>query len=152
MTSDISAPRERAACIILDRGRVLLMHRRRHGDEYFVVPGGGVEPGESPEEACLRELAEETSLAATHVTLVRTETTGADCTHYFLVEDPSGQVRLGGPEAARHRPDNSYQFRWVDLEAMGTIPLRPASAAAVITHAAHLATITPDVRWYEQRG
>ncbi len=49
-----------AACVIFDeRGRVLLIKenydRRRWG-----LPGGAVEPGESPEEAVVREVLEET--------------------------------------------------------------------------------------------
>ncbi len=52
----------RAAAIILKEAKILLIHRFFNGKEYYVFPGGGVESGETPEEAAIREMKEETSL------------------------------------------------------------------------------------------
>ena len=54
--------RNRAAAIIVKDGKILLMHRTRNGQEFYVFPGGGVEEGETNEEACAREISEETTL------------------------------------------------------------------------------------------
>ena len=53
-------PRLRAALIALDdHGRILLLkHVRPHG-QYWVLPGGGVDAGESVESALEREISEE---------------------------------------------------------------------------------------------
>lgn len=56
------------------------------------MPQGGVDKGETPEEAALRELHEETGLSPHHIELVR-ET--ADWVLYDLPEDKIG-VLLGG--------------------------------------------------------
>jgi 8-oxo-dGTP diphosphatase len=56
-----------AGCLIRDGGRILLL-RRRKGDcmeGLYELPSGGVEPGESVEEAALRETLEESGLAVT---------------------------------------------------------------------------------------
>lgn len=47
-----------------DAGRVLLARQPdgRRGWSRWLLPGGGVEPGEHPEEAVLREVVEETGL------------------------------------------------------------------------------------------
>lgn len=45
-----------------DRSKVLLIKRR--DISIWVLPGGGVDPGESPEEAIVREILEETGLNA----------------------------------------------------------------------------------------
>ncbi|MBS0654846.1 MAG: NUDIX hydrolase [Verrucomicrobia bacterium] len=46
-----------------DRKKVLLIKRR--DVPLWVLPGGGIDPGESPEEATLREVFEETGLKVT---------------------------------------------------------------------------------------
>ncbi|WP_327294993.1 NUDIX hydrolase [Streptomyces sp. NBC_01197] len=60
--------REVARVILLDPAdRVLLMHGFEPADPartWWFTPGGGVEPGETHEEAALRELREETGIDA----------------------------------------------------------------------------------------
>ena len=54
-----------ACCAIFDtEGRILLV-RHDYGRRNWELPGGGAEPGESPDETALRELREETGLDAT---------------------------------------------------------------------------------------
>ena len=48
--------------VVTATGRVALIERRRQGLHYWAVPGGGIEPGESPEEAARREVHEELGL------------------------------------------------------------------------------------------
>lgn len=51
-----------AACVIVDeKDRVLLVHHT-YGRLNWEVPGGAAEPGETPDEAAIRELFEETGL------------------------------------------------------------------------------------------
>lgn len=58
--------REFASVALVDpRGWVLMQERDEHAPvdpDRWCFPGGGVEPGESPEEAAYRELAEETGV------------------------------------------------------------------------------------------
>ncbi len=60
------APTERpaiAAAVIVADGRVLLVRRRvAEGELSWQFPAGEVEPGETPEDAAVREAAEETGL------------------------------------------------------------------------------------------
>lgn len=52
-----------AAAIIVDGGRVLMIRRRvAEGELSWAFPGGGVEDGETVEDAAVRETAEETGL------------------------------------------------------------------------------------------
>ena len=86
--------RARAACIVVDRANanVLLMHRSRAGQQYYVVPGGGIEPGETAQQACLRELAEETSLRATRTRLILSDDHDGARTDYFLIRIPTDNL------------------------------------------------------------
>ena len=54
---------------ILDDGRVVLIRQYRHSVQRVLweLPAGGIEPGEAPEAAALRECEEETKLAPSHV-------------------------------------------------------------------------------------
>lgn len=52
----------RAAAIIIRNNKILLIHRRETGKEYWVFPGGGVKEGETTKDAAARELKEETSI------------------------------------------------------------------------------------------
>lgn len=50
--------REAARAVIVENGKILLSHETRIGQ--WTTPGGGAEEGESPEQCCIRETAEET--------------------------------------------------------------------------------------------
>lgn len=49
----------RAQFIIYRDGKILMARHRVGQEEYPCLPGGGIEPGEIPEETVLRELGEE---------------------------------------------------------------------------------------------
>ncbi|MGW1135623.1 NUDIX hydrolase [Streptomyces griseoluteus] len=52
-----------SAAIICDGDRVLMVRRRvKEGELSWQFPAGGIEPGETPEEAAVRETLEETGL------------------------------------------------------------------------------------------
>jgi ADP-ribose pyrophosphatase YjhB (NUDIX family) len=52
-------PRIRVSVILRWKGRMLLCRHEKPGKEYWLLPGGGVNSGESLVEALHRELAEE---------------------------------------------------------------------------------------------
>ena len=49
--------RPSARCIAIEDGRVAMVHSLKY--DYYKFPGGGIEPGEEPMDALLRETAEE---------------------------------------------------------------------------------------------
>jgi ADP-ribose pyrophosphatase YjhB (NUDIX family) len=55
-------PRIRVAALIRWQNRVLLCRQEKPGKEYWLLPGGGVEGGETLDEALRRELGEELGL------------------------------------------------------------------------------------------
>ncbi len=57
-----------ASSIIFDESRKKILLTKRTDNGRWCLPGGGMDPGESVEEACVREAYEETGL---HVTVTR---------------------------------------------------------------------------------
>ena len=68
--------REGADALILDpAGRVLLV--RRADDRRWAMPGGWVDPGETPAQAAVREVFEETGLVVVDPRLLHISTGGS---------------------------------------------------------------------------
>ena len=55
-------PRIRVSALLLWRDRILLCRHEKPGKEYWLLPGGGVNSGESLVDALRRELSEEVGL------------------------------------------------------------------------------------------
>jgi len=95
-------------CVALDRkGRVLLIRRR--GPPFqgrYALPGGFVDVGESVEDACRRELIEETGVAARRLELVGVysdparDPRGHTCSVAFLTRIGAATARAGDDAAA----------------------------------------------------
>jgi 8-oxo-dGTP diphosphatase len=91
-------------CAAIVRDAAILMVRHAHdGRDYWTLPGGGVQPGETPEQAVIRELDEECCVVGT-VGARLYEVDARDGTEVcFSVEIPSGATpQLGcDPELPR---------------------------------------------------
>jgi len=87
--------------IIVSDGRVLMVRRRqREGKLSWAFPGGGIEAGETAEQAAVREAAEETALEVKAVRVLGQRIhpdTGADMT-YVACEPVAGEARVEDDE------------------------------------------------------
>ncbi|MEJ3405662.1 NUDIX hydrolase [Rathayibacter sp. YIM 133350] len=50
--------------VIIRDGQILLSHWNEHGRNGWTLPGGGIDPGEHPADAAVREIHEETGYSA----------------------------------------------------------------------------------------
>jgi len=128
-------PKERAVCVCFDGPRVLLMRRLKEGRRYTVLPGGGIEPGETPAQAAVRELAEETGLVATVTGELATVDHDDRRAHYLLMEALPGEPTLAGPEAVAETEDNRYWPGWVPVSELADEPLLPEEAKEIVLRA-----------------
>jgi len=118
--------RKRATLFVVNTidDKILMIHRKRDGEEYYIVPGGGVEDGETVEEAAYREADEETGLEIELGELLwkRPFSTprqyGANIEqieYAYLITQFSGTPVLTGPEFHRQSETNQYSLQWVPL-------------------------------------
>ena len=120
--------RERAAAIIIENGALLVIHRIKNGREYYILPGGGIESGETVEAACLREMKEETGLQVIQLYPVFAYNNHGNSETYFRVQVVTGKPILGKPEADQHSPEDQYLLEWVTYDQLSKINLLPDAA------------------------
>lgn len=87
--------KESVSCIIFDEQREKVLLIKRRDIPVWVLPGGGIEIGETPEKAAIRETNEETGLCVKiqrKVALYRKANWFTRDTHYFECIPYSGKL------------------------------------------------------------
>ncbi|MBV6452760.1 MAG: RNA pyrophosphohydrolase [Anaerolineales bacterium] len=115
--------RTRAGIVLIEDDKVALIERHRAGLDYFVFPGGGVDAGETPEQAAVREAMEE--LGGEVAVKKKVAEIHFDTSHqiYFLVERVSGEFGTGtGEEMMDANPNDPeegiYIPVWMPIEEL----------------------------------
>lgn len=119
-----------ARAIIIEGDKILVMHRNKYGSEYFTLVGGRLADNESPEQALVREIQEETGLQITHAQLVFTEDHPEPYNYQYIylcqvaphgdvaIQDYSEEGQMNRLEANMHRPV------WAEIQSFGKLPFR----------------------------
>jgi acetyl-CoA carboxylase carboxyl transferase subunit beta len=134
-----------AGAVVRDPAGRLLLVQRGHDPEAgrWTLPGGRVEAGETPAQAVVREVAEETGLVVTvgHEWLVLERPAGrlgADGTetvfeiHDFVAEAVGGHLRAG---------DDAADAGWFTPAELAALPL----TTGLLAHLGTAGFIPPDV-------
>ncbi len=93
--------RNRTAAVIIQDGKILLVQHHKYGKKYWLLPGGGVDYGETLFEATRREVKEETDLdVKIEDLLCISESIPPDghrhvINYYFQAELSGGELHLG---------------------------------------------------------
>jgi len=114
-------PGAAAVVAVDDAGRVCLVRQYRHGVEDFLweIPAGKLDAGEAPQICAVRELAEETGVAARHWTplglFVPAPGIFNELIHLYLARDLD--VGTATPDS-----DEDLELQWMPLaEAVGRV-------------------------------
>lgn len=130
------------ACMVVRDGKVLMIRRQgKHASGMWALPGGWIDFGETPGDACLRELQEETgmdvSLAGAEFVLATSNVFEKEqiqsITLYHLMPNVKGVPTIKEPEKCS-------DMRWVDpAEALrpdalpgGLFPGLPRALATLV--------------------
>ena len=100
--------------VVVRDGMILLSHEVNSG--WWLVPGGGEEEGETPEECCVREVEEETGLIVKplqqFLTMYEYYEEYRYISNYYICEvTGKGQMRLTDAEICR-----GVQPQWIPLQ------------------------------------
>jgi acetyl-CoA carboxylase carboxyl transferase subunit beta len=122
-----SGVRIRVAVCLVDSGRVLLVQHEKEGHWYWLLPGGGVEPGETMQHAAGRELEEETGFRCEVGRLLivceAIEPRGRHIVNMVFAGRLTGGTRRVGEDRVL------TDVRWVDEDVLETLEFYPPIAA-----------------------
>ena len=121
---------DRVYAIVINERKVLLMHRRNSGKEYYTFSGGGIEKGETAEEALVRELMEETSVKVSPTKLLYDVNWDNESKEYgYLCAYISGVPKLADNsvemETMKNNPEQYYNPLWMPLKNVPELLLYP---------------------------
>lgn len=118
----------RAGGIILKDDHMLFMHQVVNGEDFYTIPGGSWEAGETLEDTCKREVREEFNIDVEVKDLLFLVDTHTRIAFYFLCEYLSGEIELGGPEKERMNEKEQYYVEWIDVNKVNELNIIPRKA------------------------
>ena len=113
------------AAVVTPERRILMLHYADEHDEWWIPPGGGVDAGESDEQALRRELREELDLESFHIGPLLFESE-----RWFLLEEGFGGQRnrvylVRTPHFPAQVVSEARDARWFTLEELDRERGRP---------------------------
>lgn len=149
--------RIRAGIVLIEDNKVALIERHRAGLHYFVFPGGGVDEGESPEQAAVREAMEELGIEVSIKQKVAEIQLGQKSRQiYFLVEQIGGEFGTGtGEEFTNSKEDNPqkgiYIPVWMSVDELPQyVNVRPADLARLVVKSMKEGWLQEPILVYEE--
>ncbi|HHF2883362.1 TPA: NUDIX domain-containing protein, partial [Vibrio diabolicus] len=137
--------KQRVSALILNRknAEILLIKRFKEGRNYWVFPGGGVEPEELLEQAIVREVFEETSLRIDNYQEIFSVVNRGRKEHFYLVNVQFFEPKLSlhSPERQTQSSSNRYELTWVKLNDLSKLDLVPVEAKEIVNSLASQARI-----------
>jgi len=150
--------RIRAGIVLIQDGNVALIERHRAGLDYYVFPGGGVDEGESPEQAAIREAMEELGVEVAIQQKVAVIHLGQKSRQvYFLVQQTGGEFGTGaGEEYTDADPDSSdegiYIPVWMPIAELSLHQnIHPADVAKLVVNAVEAGWTEPAPTFFEEK-
>lgn len=118
--------RIRSGGIIIEDNCVYLFFRRKILEdgtikEYYAIPGGGIELGETKEEAVICELKEEFTVDVEIIKYLGCNKEENE--HFFHCRIINGTPKLGGEELERMNEKNYYEIRKVSIDSIHDLDL-----------------------------
>jgi 8-oxo-dGTP pyrophosphatase MutT (NUDIX family) len=129
----------RVRAVIIENKKLLAIKRTKPDLVYWVIPGGGVETGETKEDALMRECQEELGVkikirnSILEVESGKLETIGQK-EFFYLCEITDGVLGSGdGPEYKNNSTYvGRYDLEWIEINNLLNIDLKPSAIKNLI--------------------
>jgi 8-oxo-dGTP diphosphatase len=109
---------------IMANDQILLVRQTYRGQLVWTLPGGGIEPGETPAEAAVRETKEEVNLDVKVLRLLYQgpRLSGEGMYYCYLGQIISGHARLGHDPELPEAVQVLHEMRWFAVQEMQDHP------------------------------
>jgi ubiquinone/menaquinone biosynthesis C-methylase UbiE/ADP-ribose pyrophosphatase YjhB (NUDIX family)/uncharacterized protein YbaR (Trm112 family) len=111
----------RAGALIIHDRQLLTYYFKNDGKEYWRIPGGGIAPNETPEQAAQRELREELNLSIALRRQFGPYFRANQSEWYFFAETYSAQLPLDNSAA----PEDFGKIKWLPLQNLAACEIKP---------------------------
>lgn len=115
--------------IIIKDKKILLIERIRYNSNYYAIPGGTMEKGESKEQTLIREVKEETNceVEINKYLFNTTSKESGKINYFFECKFLSGtpELRTDSVEFSRQNKNNKYNPIWVAFDEIYKLKLFP---------------------------
>ncbi|EKD59042.1 MAG: MutT/NUDIX family protein [uncultured bacterium] len=124
--------KHRVRAVIEKDGKLLLIKRVKSAGTHWVFPGGGVEDGESHEQALIRECKEELGVDVSVGKLVfenifEMEKIGQQKEFFYACKIVGG--KLGSGEGPEFQSDSTYEgtheLEWIEISRLSEFNIKP---------------------------
>lgn len=115
--------RDRAAAFIIKDKKILMVKVFYDNHYFWTLPGGGIENGETPEQACIRELKEETGIDGEIVRplTIQFRTNGGKEYSFLCKMKDENQVAINGYDPDEPEGIGVQETAWKTYEELSEI-------------------------------
>ncbi|MFS0749328.1 NUDIX hydrolase [Oceanobacillus sp. 1P07AA] len=123
--------KDRGSIVLVVNNKVAVIKREFEDKVYYVFPGGGIEKGETPQEAAQREAYEKLGL---HVIVGEciAEIAHNGIQYYFAARVIDGEFGTGKGAEFCNRGRGSYTPEWMEIDNLSIVDMRPPELVGVI--------------------
>jgi ADP-ribose pyrophosphatase YjhB (NUDIX family) len=114
--------------ILMKDNKILLLHRIKNDNEYYVFPGGGLEQGETKREGLKREMREETNLEIEIDRLLYIHDYSSNQQLFYLCKYINGRAKLtedSDEMRKMEKGDQLYEPVWMDIKEFANLLVYP---------------------------
>lgn len=126
--------RSRVSVLIINNNQFVLIFRHKKGQDYYAVPGGGIEPGETPKQAAVREIYEELGFSIQDIRRVSEVKTTTRHDYNFLAKTNEINFSVTGPEIKHlNTPEDLFKPEWYSKDVfLHNLPIFPKSSRKMV--------------------
>ncbi len=140
-----------AALIQNEKGEILLIRQKKKKKDYWLLPGGGIEFGETAEQALERELKEELNIELSNQTfLLLNENIDPRGQKHLIQLIFLGEIKEGMIPQIPEKEQAIQEFRYFPISEIAELEIRPDIKSYLLTEKEWRPSTYLKSRWIQE--